>query len=132
MGGRFLNDFERATQALLCAAREQQRPNRVNRHPLPADDFADILRMQPQLIHRRPFPLHRRHRHVVGCCTSPLTIYSRKACIRTRFQQGFWFGSGLGLSWDAFSPSWDGSDHAAATAAAFDDFLMKLATVSLG
>ena len=40
-------------------------------------------------------------------------------------------GAGLGLFWDASGPSWDGLDHAT-TAAAFDDFLIKLATVSLG
>src|SRR5215510_13046099 len=65
-GGRFLNDFERATQALLGAAREQQRPNRVNRHPLTADDFADVLRMQPQFIDRGPLAFDRRYRDILG------------------------------------------------------------------
>src|SRR6267154_6246485 len=71
MGGRFFNDFECATQTLLCTTREQQRPNRVNRHPLPANDLAHILRMQPQFINRRPLPLDRRHDHVIEMLYQP-------------------------------------------------------------
>ena len=61
----FFDYFQGAAQALFGAARQQQRSNRVDRHALAANDFADILRMQPQLINRRPFPLHRRHRDSV-------------------------------------------------------------------
>src|SRR5262245_51597980 len=70
-GGRFLNDFEPSTQPLLGATREQQRSNRVYRHPLSANDFADILRMQPQFINGRPFPLDRRHGDVLGMLNQP-------------------------------------------------------------
>src|SRR6266436_8432366 len=71
VGGRFLNDFERATQALLGATREQQRPNRVNRHSLTANDFPDVLGVQPQFIDCRPLAFDRGHGHVIGMLHQP-------------------------------------------------------------
>src|ERR1051326_7289001 len=64
--GSFFNDLQRATQALFRAARQQQRTNRVNRHSLSANNFPNVLRMQPQFINCRSLALDRRHRHLVG------------------------------------------------------------------
>ena len=50
----FIHDFERATQSALGAANQEQRANRVNRRSLPANDFAHVRGMDPQLIDRQP------------------------------------------------------------------------------
>src|SRR6185437_13221658 len=66
-----LDNLHRATHSLLRAARQQQRPDRVDRHPLPANDLADVLRIQPQFINRRPLALDRGDRHRVRVLHQP-------------------------------------------------------------
>src|SRR5438876_9407333 len=60
-GRRLLDNFEGAAHSLLRAAGQEQRTNRVNRHPLPANYLTDILRIQAQFINRRPLALDRRY-----------------------------------------------------------------------
>src|SRR5882762_1685886 len=55
------HDLQRATEPLFGAARQQQGANRVDRHALPPDHFAHILRVQAQLINSSSFPLDRRY-----------------------------------------------------------------------
>ena len=78
----FFHNLHRATQTFLRASGQKQRANRVDRHALPSDDFANIRRIQPQFINRHARALHRRDLTAPGFCTSPLTTYSRNSCMR--------------------------------------------------
>ena len=43
------DNLHRATHSLLRAARQQQRPDRVDGHALPANDLAHVLRIKPPM-----------------------------------------------------------------------------------
>src|SRR5215510_457062 len=65
------HDFQRATDALFCAASQQQGSDRVDRHSLAPDHFADVRWVQTQFVDCRPFPFHRRNRHGIGMLHQP-------------------------------------------------------------
>src|SRR5437899_6087072 len=61
-----LDNLQRAAQPLLGAAGQQERPDGVDRLPLPPDDPAHVLRIETQLVHRRALARHRRDRDRLG------------------------------------------------------------------
>src|SRR5207253_2897465 len=105
----FLDDFEGAAQALFGAARQQEGPNRIDGHALPANDLAHILRIKAQFINRSPLTFHWRHGDSLRVLHQPFNdiFEERLHCRRSGYA-------------------------ATAGAAALLAFLIKLATVSLG
>src|SRR5258708_30084687 len=62
----FLNNLQHAAQALFRAAGREQGANGVNRHPLPANDPPDIIRVEAQFVNRQPVAFDWSDGHFVG------------------------------------------------------------------